>query len=57
MLSFFRRAKAVKATPFSEFIREASAREKKRIYGDVLEKATEDQALIIRRARPGRNPA
>lgn len=38
-------------TPFSEFIRNASSREKKRVYADVLKKATERQLGIIRKAQ------
>ena len=35
-------------TPFSEFIRKASPREKKRVYKRVLEKATERQKEVLR---------
>ncbi len=34
-------------TPFSKFIREASSREKKRVYKRVLEKATERQKEVL----------
>ena len=40
----------VKTTSFSEFIRNASSREKKRVYTDVLKKATDRQLNIIRKA-------
>ena len=33
---------------FSIFIREASSREKKKVFMDVLEKATEDQRKILK---------
>ena len=32
---------------FSEFIREASSREKKKVFMDVLKKATDDQRKIL----------
>ena len=32
---------------FSEFIREASSREKKKVFMDVLKRATEDQRKIL----------
>tara|TARA_R110000787_G_scaffold8607_27_gene29353 strand:- start:3942 stop:4109 length:168 start_codon:yes stop_codon:yes gene_type:complete len=37
----------VPSTSFSDFIRNASAREKKRVYGEVLEKATERQNRLL----------
>jgi hypothetical protein len=39
-----------RSTEFSDFIRNASSREKKRVYSEVLQKATEQQLDIIRRA-------
>ena len=39
-----------RSTEFSEFIRLASSREKKRVYTDVLKKATEIQLDVIRQA-------
>lgn len=44
------KSKSKKSTPFSEFIRHASSREKKRVYSDVLKKASERQLGIIRKA-------
>lgn len=41
----FRRARS---TEFSEFIRNASAREKKRVYTEVLIRATERQNAVRR---------
>ena len=38
------------STPFSKFIREASSREKKRVYAKVLEKATNDQKDLMKKA-------
>lgn len=35
------------STKFSEFIRNASSREKKRVFADVLVKATERQTRIL----------
>ncbi len=39
-----------KDSEFSLFIREASSREKKKVFMDVLEKATEDQKKIMKTA-------
>ena len=46
---FKRKPKTVESTPFSEFIRNASSREKKRVYKHVLEKATESQNRVLAR--------
>lgn len=54
MFSFKRKPKAVDSTPFSEFIRNASAREKKRVYKQVLEKATESQNRVLARVVPAK---
>lgn len=54
MLALRRKKKITGSTPFSDFIREAPAREKKRVYADVLEKATKDQAEVLERARQKR---
>jgi hypothetical protein len=50
MFSFKRKPKAIASTPFSEFIRNASSAEKKRVYKRVLEKATESQNRVLARA-------
>jgi len=39
--------KKLKSTPFSDFIRSASSREKKRVYTLVLEKASKRQNEVI----------
>lgn len=49
MFSLKRKPKAVASTPFSEFIRNASSAEKKRVYKRVLEKASESQNRILAR--------
>ena len=46
---FKRKLKVVASTPFSEFIRNASSAEKKRVYKQVLEKATERQNQVLAR--------
>lgn len=54
-MSIFSKSKkleAVESTTFSEFIRNASSKEKKRVYSDVLKKATEMQNDVIKRAPP-----
>jgi hypothetical protein len=50
MFSLKRKSKAVASTPFSEFIRNASSKEKKRVYKRVLEKASESQNRVLARA-------
>ncbi|MFT7688982.1 MAG: hypothetical protein ACI9FB_004348 [Candidatus Azotimanducaceae bacterium] len=45
------KSKEKKSTPFSEFIRNASSREKKRVYSDVLKKATDRQLGVIQKAQ------
>lgn len=50
MFSFKRKSEKVKSTPFSEFIRNASSAEKKRVYKRVLEKASESQNQVLARA-------
>jgi hypothetical protein len=52
-MRFFSRRKAVASTPFSDFIRNASSGEKKRIYTEVLKKATERQNTITERDARG----
>jgi len=47
---FFKK-KQERTTSFSEFIRNASAKEKKRVYTHVMKKASERQLAIIRKAR------
>jgi hypothetical protein len=46
----FSKKKIVKTTAFADFIRNASSRDKKRVYTDVLKKATERQLFIIEKA-------
>jgi hypothetical protein len=46
MFSRLLRPKLAKSSPFSEFIRTASAAEKKRVYTVVLKKATERQKQV-----------
>jgi len=50
MLSFKRKPKAVASTPFSEFIRNASSAEKKRVYTEVMKKAAARQNETMRAA-------
>lgn len=52
---FFRsKSKKVASTPFSDFIRNASSAEKKKVYKVVLQRATERQQHILARAAPSR---
>jgi len=43
----FLRKKTVPSTPFSDFIRNAPASEKKRVYSRVLERAAEKQREVV----------
>ena len=46
------KSELVESTSFSEFIRNAPSKEKKRVYSHVLKKATEMQTDLIKRVRP-----
>jgi len=50
-MNMFSKSKTVKSTPFSDFIRNASSAKKKRVYSDVMKKATDRQLGIIKRAK------
>ena len=50
-MSLFAKQKTVESTPFSEFIRNASSSEKKKVYTDVLKRAVERQDAIVRRRK------
>lgn len=54
MFSFKRKPQALATTPFSEFIRNASSAEKKRVYKRVLEKASESQNRVLAQAAPAK---
>lgn len=45
-MALFSRRKTVPSTPFSDFIRNAKSDEKKRVYMEVLRKATERQNAV-----------
>ncbi len=49
MFLFKRKPKPATSTPLSEFIRNASSREKKRVYKQVLERASESQNRVLSR--------
>jgi hypothetical protein len=44
------KSKPTQSSPFSEFIRTASSQEKKRVYGEVLQKATDRQNRVAAKA-------
>jgi hypothetical protein len=50
-MSFFTRSKPPKSSSFSDFIRNAPSKDKKRMYNVVLKKATEEQNETIKLAR------
>lgn len=45
------KSKSVTETSFSKFIRNASSEEKKRVYTEVLQKATDSQVRVIEEAK------
>ena len=47
---FRKKPKKVASTPFSDFIRNASSADKKKVYKVVLEKATERQQNVLKAA-------
>ena len=49
-MKLFRSTKKVASTPFFDVIRNASSAEKKRVYTDVLKKATERQQAQLEHA-------
>jgi hypothetical protein len=54
IMSLFRSKDAlpeVSSTPFSDFIRNAPSREKKKVYATVLRRASESQNKVIERVR------
>jgi len=50
-MNFFKPTKPTRHTRFSDFVRNASSAEKKRVYMAVLEKATAEQNDILMKAR------
>ncbi len=48
-MGLFSKRKTVASTPFSDFIRNASAEVKKRVYTEVLKKATDRQNAVAQR--------
>lgn len=53
-MAMFSKPKTVKSTPFSDFIRNASSGKKKRVYSDVMKKATDRQLHVIKQAKSGK---
>lgn len=51
MLNFLKKERAVASTPLSEFVRNASSSEKKRVYTVVLKKSTERQQRVLDEAK------
>lgn len=46
-MNIFSKSKVVSSTAFSDFIRNASSEDKKRVYTEVLKKATERQNAVL----------
>jgi hypothetical protein len=44
--------KEAKTSEFSQFIREASSREKKKVFMEVLKQATQDQRKVLGAKKP-----
>lgn len=49
-MAIFFKSERADSTPFSDFIREASSEQKKRVYTRVLKKATERQTKLLQKA-------
>lgn len=55
MFSFFRkRTKPVVSTPLSDFVRNASAKQKKKVYVAALKKASDAQNKVVERTESRR---
>ena len=54
MFKICRKKNLNKSTEFSDFIRNASSRVKKRVFSDVLKEATEEQKRVIRDSKSER---
>lgn len=50
-MNLFKSKKPARHTRFSDFVRNASSAEKKRVYKIVLERATAEQNAVILKAR------
>ncbi len=50
MFSFLTKRPTVEETSFAKFIRTASSGEKKRVYTEVMKKATDRQAKVVEQA-------
>lgn len=50
-MSIFSKTKPLASTPFSDFIRNASSAEKKKVYSEVMKKATERQNAVLATAK------
>ncbi len=51
-MNIFSKPQLAASTPFSDFIRNASSAEKKKVYTEVLKKATERQNAVIQAQTP-----
>ena len=49
-MKLFSKPKSLPSTAFSDFVRGASSAQKKRVYGEVLKKATERQNAVAESA-------
>ena len=49
-MSIFHSTKPSGSTPFSDFFRHAPSREKKKVYDEVLKRATDRQRKVIEQA-------
>ncbi|MDF1623437.1 MAG: hypothetical protein P1V33_08215 [Pseudohongiella nitratireducens] len=50
-MNLFKSKKTTRHTSFSDFVRNASSAEKKRVYKIVLERATAEQNAVLLKAR------
>jgi hypothetical protein len=49
-MNIFSKPKAVRSTPFSDFFKNGSSEQKKRVYAEVLVRATERQKATMKAA-------
>jgi uncharacterized FlgJ-related protein len=50
-MTLFKKREKVKSTPFSDFIRNASAREKRKVFDKVIKESVAEQRAMIEQAK------
>lgn len=52
-MAIFSKSRPLASTAFSDFIRNASSAEKKKVYTEVMRRASERQNAVLASAKPG----